>query len=109
MGSGKPRTNVQPVSTALQVVTEAGGLGFGDCDFDRDLRARIVSDTAIVGRTGTIDVALDGNVWLHVGGQGVAVLDPSDETGQLARCIDRGSHFAGMIVGPGLVHVRTAR
>lgn len=109
MGSGKPRSNMKPVSTALQVVTEGMDLTFGDCAIDRDLPARTVTDPTAVGRTGAIDVAPDGNVWLHVDGQAVAVLDLSDEARQLARCIHRGFRFVGLIVGPGTVRVETER
>jgi hypothetical protein len=101
MGSGKPRSNIVPVSAGAQVVTSDGG-GALVCDFDDVLRA---FDTTLgAGEEIGVLAVIEGAVLLRLADRALVLVDDY-ATRRLSNCIERGYRFRGSVVSEGLVRV----
>lgn len=101
VGSGKPRSNIVPVSAGSQVVTSDGG-GALVCDFDDVLRA-VDTTLGVREEIGALAV-VEGAVVLCLADHALALVD-DHATRRLSNCIERGYRFRGSVVGEELVRV----
>jgi hypothetical protein len=102
MGSGKPRSNIVPLSAGSQVITGPGG-GSVSCEIDDYF---FTIDRALAKRQGVGTVVIaEHELALHLPGDVLAVLVPNDTTERLISCMARGYSFVGSFVGEGIVRI----